>query len=101
MGGDPWGGGAGVVPGSAHRLSAGEIRSQQQAVMEQQDQGLEELSKGLRRQQQMGFDMQDQITEHNGEWTHDSPRLGQLESVESNTYIRRMEHPAYGRSVYH
>ena len=35
--------------------------------MDNQDKGLDELSKALRRQQQMGLDMQDEIQEHNGE----------------------------------
>ena len=43
-----------------------QIRADQQAMIDDQDKGLDELSKALRRQQQMGLDMQDEIQEHNG-----------------------------------
>ena len=62
---DPWeGGGAG--PGAAQRMTVDQIRADQQAMIDDQDRGLDELSKALRRQQQMGLDMQDEIQEHNG-----------------------------------
>ena len=64
---DPWErGGAGHGPGSAHRVTADQIRSEQQKIINDQDKGLDELSRALRRQQQMGLDMQDEIQEHNG-----------------------------------
>jgi DUF2075 family protein len=43
-----------------------QIRAEQQEMIDDQDRGLGELSKALRRQQQMGLDMQDEIQEHNG-----------------------------------
>ena len=43
-----------------------QIRAEQQQIINDQDRGLDELSKALRRQQQMGLDMQDEIQEHNG-----------------------------------
>ncbi len=61
---EPWEGG---TPGSAQRLSIDEIRLEQQEMITQQDQGLENLSKALRRQASMGLAMQGEITEHNGE----------------------------------
>ena len=64
---DPWeGGGAGAGPGAAQRMSVDQIRAEQQQIIDDQDRGLDELSKALRRQQQMGLDMQDEIQEHNG-----------------------------------
>ena len=64
---DPWeGGGAG--PGAAQRMSLDEIRQQQENMIAEQDQGLENLSRALRRQQEVGLAMQDEITEHNGEY---------------------------------
>lgn len=64
---DPWeGGGASQGPGSAHRMTVDQIRTEQQQLINEQDKGLDELSKALRRQQQMGLDMQDEIKEHNG-----------------------------------
>ena len=64
---DPWeGGGPGAGPGSAQRMSVDQIRAEQQLIIDDQDKGLDELSKALRRQQQMGLDMQDEIQEHNG-----------------------------------
>ncbi len=44
-----------------------EIRREQQEMITEQDQGLENLSKALRRQAEMGLAMQGEITEHNGE----------------------------------
>ena len=64
---DPWeGDGAGIGPGSAQRMSVDQIRAEQQQIIDDQDKGLDELSKALRRQQKMGLDMQDEIQEHNG-----------------------------------
>ena len=63
---DPWeGGGAG--PGAAQRMSLDEIRQQQQDMITEQDHGLENLSRALKRQQEVGLAMQDEITEHNGD----------------------------------
>ncbi|XP_064406020.1 syntaxin-8-like [Halichondria panicea] len=59
---EPWEGGA---PGTAQRLSMDEIRREQQEMITEQDQGLENLSKALRRQAEMGLAMQGEITEHN------------------------------------
>ena len=68
---DPWeGGGASPGPGSAQRMSVDQIRAEQQQIIDEQDKGLDALSKALRRQQQMGLDMQDEITEHNGMAVH-------------------------------
>ena len=65
---DPWdGGGASHGPGSAQRMSVDQIRVEQQKIIDDQDKGLDELSKALRKQQQMGLDMQEEIQEHNGE----------------------------------
>ena len=47
-----------------------QIRAEQQQMIDDQDRGLDELSKALRRQQQMGLDMQDEIQEHNGICTY-------------------------------
>ncbi len=66
---DPWeggGAGGGAGPGAAQRMSVDQIRAEQQEMIDDQDKGLDELSKVLRRQQQMGLDMQDEIQEHNG-----------------------------------
>lgn len=66
---DPWeggGAGGGAGPGAAQRMTMDQIRADQQAMIDDQDRGLDELSKALRRQQQMGLDMQDEIQEHNG-----------------------------------
>lgn len=65
---DPWDerGGASHGPGSAHRMSADEIRAQQQMIIDEQDQGLDEISKALRRQRDLGLAIQDEVGEHNG-----------------------------------
>lgn len=60
---DPWEGGA---PGTTPQ-TLDDIRREQQALISEQDQGLENLSRALRRQQEVGLAMQDEITEHNGE----------------------------------
>lgn len=46
--------------------SVGEIRSQQQEIVTEQDEGLESLSRGLRSQQRMGLAMQDEVQDQNG-----------------------------------
>ena len=46
--------------------TADQIRLGQQEIIDQQDEGLEHLSKALRNQQRMGHDMQDEIQEQNG-----------------------------------
>ncbi len=58
--------GEGAGPGSAQRLSLDEIRQEQQQMISEQDKGLENLSRALRRQAEVGMAMQDEITEHNG-----------------------------------
>lgn len=45
--------------------SVGEIRSQQQEIVTEQDEGLESLSRGLRSQQRMGLAMQDEVQDQN------------------------------------
>lgn len=60
---EPWSGGGGAGVGTAD-----DIREQHHQIMDEQDKGLEQLSHGLRKQQRMGYAMQDEIQEHNGVW---------------------------------
>lgn len=46
--------------------TAEEIRQHQQEMIQEQDEGLEHLSKGLRNQQRMGLAMQDEVQDQNG-----------------------------------
>ena len=47
-----------------------QIRAEQQQMIDDQDRGLDELSKVLRRQQKMGLDMHDELQEHNGKYNY-------------------------------
>eukprot|EP00731_Ephydatia_muelleri_P028704 Em0020g348a len=57
--------GASVGPGRVHRLSADDIRLQQKQIIDEQDRGLEALSQALRRQQNMGLAIQEEVVTHN------------------------------------
>lgn len=57
-------GGGGAVGGAFS--SPDRIRMHQDEILNQQDEGLEELSRALRNQQTMGVAMQDEIQEQNG-----------------------------------
>ena len=68
----PWsgrgGGGVGVT-------TTDYMREEQHQIIAEQDQGLEHLSRGLRKQQKMGLAMQDEIQDHIGVWLR---RMGLL-----------------------
>ena len=83
---DQWGGGVGG-PGIGHRMSADEVRMQQQTIIAgmtvivqfrickctlcvyiiEQDRGLDQLSLALRRQREVGLAIQDDVEEQNGQ----------------------------------
>jgi syntaxin 8 len=58
---DGWGGG----PGVGQRLSPEEVRVQQQAVIAEQDRGLDQLSQALRRQREVGLAINDEVEDQN------------------------------------
>jgi hypothetical protein len=89
--GSEWSGGPGSGgPGVGHRMTADEVRMQQQVIIAEQDRGLDQLSHALRRQREVGLAIQDEVVEQNVliDDIHDGT---QLADMKVRTQTRRVE----------
>ena len=57
-----------IEPWSSEVPVAGELRQEHDRIIQEQDKGLEDLSKGLKRQQHIARDMQGEIKNQYGGW---------------------------------